>query len=303
MAAEYEIERSPPSATRCDCCGGLNVRLTRFVHRDGGAFAVYYATYTNHHPTGELDMLISLGEWGEDSRPDQRVAFYCRVRATDASDAAYEVMLDDVAESLWHDAEVVGRKLSRDEARAHPWKPTAFDVLDEAFARDPSLKGFVQRVQCGNAAVPLEQSFEFPDDVFALGDERDERSSTHGSFAALDDQRFFIRCLLPIPIENYGAWCVGLWVEVSKADYDRALQVWEDRDAYPKLRFSGTIANDVASVLDLPIPRGLAIDLHVSDADERPKVVAPARGELGELMTREWPEAEFEAYALPRGFL
>ena len=98
MSRVYEIELSDPTTSRCDCCGGLTVRLTRFVYRHGSAFAVYYAAYSNNHPDDELAMLISLGEWGEDSDPAQRVAFYCRVRPTDVS---YEVMLGDASNSFW----------------------------------------------------------------------------------------------------------------------------------------------------------------------------------------------------------
>ena len=99
---------SEPSASRCDCCGGLTVRLTRFVHRNGDAFAIYYAAYSNNHPDDELAMLVSLGEWGEDSDPSRRTAFYCRVRPTTDS---YEVMLGDAAQSAWGDASIVGKKL------------------------------------------------------------------------------------------------------------------------------------------------------------------------------------------------
>jgi hypothetical protein len=35
------------------------------VCRDGDAFAIYYAAYSNNHPEHELAMLVSLGEWGE----------------------------------------------------------------------------------------------------------------------------------------------------------------------------------------------------------------------------------------------
>lgn len=155
MPRAYEIELSEPTASRCDCCDGLTVRLTRFVCRAGDAFAIYYARYSNNHPDHELAMLVSLGEWGAESTPAQRVAFYCRVRPAGAS---YEVMLGDAARSAWGDAELVGEKLSREQALRHPLKATAFEIVDEAFRIDPSLRGFLQRVECGDAAVPLERS-------------------------------------------------------------------------------------------------------------------------------------------------
>jgi hypothetical protein len=125
MSGAYEIEFAEPACSRCACCGGLSVRLTRFVLRSQEAFAVYYASYSNNHPDAELSLLVSLGDWGDESDPSQRVAFYCRVRSTDE---AYEVMLDDAADSEWADAEIMGRKLSRQEARTHPQKADALEL-------------------------------------------------------------------------------------------------------------------------------------------------------------------------------
>jgi len=301
MSSEYEIEMSEPSASHCECCGGLSVRLTRFVHRNGDAFAVYYAAYSNNHPDNELAMLVSLGEWGEGSDPSQRTAFYCHVRPTEDS---YEVMLGDAGQSAWSDVELIGEKLSREDARQHPWKATAFEVLDEAFIQDRSLRGFLHRVQCGDASIPLEKSFSAPDDIFALGDEKKkERAELRRNFASLDGERFFVRCLLPVPVEQYGPWCVGMWIEVSKFDYDQVRSAWDDPERYPTLRFTGVVANDAGADLDLPIGRGSKVQLHVPDPDSPPHVEAPTTGELAELLTKTWSKAAFEEYAVARGFL
>ncbi len=300
MATEYELEMSKPSASRCDCCGGLTVRLTRFVYRDGNAFAIYYAAYSNNHLDSELAMLVSLGEWGEGSDPSQRAAFYCRVRPTNDS---YEVMLGDAAQSTWREADITGAKLTREQALGHPWKAKAFEVLDEAFLRDRSLRGFLHRVQCGDAAVPLEKRFQSPDDIFVLADEAKTRAEVRRNFASLDGERFFVRALLPVPVEGYGTWSVGLWIEVSRADYDRILKASDDPGEYGSLRFSGVVANDVYADLDLPVRPGNEVQLHVPDTDAPPKVEAPATGELGALLSKTWPKAAFEDYAVARGFL
>ena len=300
MSSHYEIEMSEPSASRCDCCGGLSVRLTRFVYRGGDAFAIYYAAYSNNHPNNELAMLVSLGEWGEDSEPSQRTAFYCRVRPTEDS---YEAMLGDAAQSAWGDVDLIGEKLSREDARRHPWKSTAFEVLDEAFLKDRSLRGFLHRVQCGDASIPLEKNFHAPDDIFALGDAKEGRAELRRNFASLDGTRFFVRCLMPVPIEQYGPWCIGMWIEVAKSDYDKVWKAWDDAELYPKLRFTGVIANDVGADLDLPITKGSKVRVHVPDPDSPPRIEPPPGGELGELLTKTWPKAEFEEYAAARGFL
>lgn len=300
MPNRYEIEMSEPSASRCDCCGGLTVRLTRFVYRDGDAFAVYYAAYSNNHPDAEIAMLVSLGRWDEGSEPSQRSAFYCRVRPTKAS---YEVSLGDAEHSAWGDANIIGAKLSREDALRHPLKATAFEVLDEAFEQDRSLLGFLHRVQCGDPAVPLERGYQAPDDIFVLGDEAKTRAEVRRNFASLDGARFFVLGLLPVPIEGYATWNVGLWIEVSKADHDRIWNAWDDPKQYASLRFSGLVANDVRADLDIPVALGSEVHLHVPDADARPEVEAPAVGELGDLLSKMWPRDSFEKYAVARGFL
>jgi len=300
MANAYEIEMSEPKTSRCDCCGGLTVRLTRFVSRGGDAFAIYYAVYSNNHADNELGMLVALGDWGDDADPAQRAAFDCRVRPTADS---YDVMLGDAAQSPWAGAAIVGQKLSREQALQHPWKATAFEVLDDAFAQDPSLRGFLLRVQCGDPAVPLEHGSHAPDDIFALGEAKEGRAELGRTFASLDGERFFARCLLTAPVETYGSWSLGLWVEVAKADYDHIRAVWDDPEAYPRLRFSGIVANVVDPSLALPIALGDRVELFVPDPDAPPHVAAPARGALAALIATPWPRLAFETWAVARGFL
>lgn len=186
MATRYRIEMSDPTASHCECCSGLSVRLTRFVYRDGDAFAIYYAAYSNNHPENLLSFLVSIGEWGEGCQPDQRASFFCQVRPAKRS---YEVMLADAAESPWGDAALIGQKLSREQAIQHPLKATAFEILDHAFETDRSLVGFLRRAECKDSAAPLEWSFNSPDDIFALGQERENRAVLGRSFASLDVNR------------------------------------------------------------------------------------------------------------------
>jgi len=212
-------------------------------------------------------------------------------------------MLGDAGQSAWGDVDLIGEKLSREDARDHPWKSTAFEVLDEAFVQDRSLRGFLHRVQCGDASTPLENNFHAPDDIFALGDAKEERAELRRDFASLDGERFFVRCLLPIPVEHYGTWCVGMWIEVAKCDYARVWKAWDDAELYPTLRFRGVSANDLAAELDVPLAKGSDVQVHVPDPDSPPRIDAPAKSELAELLTKTWSKTAFEEYAIARGFL
>lgn len=134
------LEFEPPSTSRCECCGGVTTRLTRFVYQDGDAHAVYYAVFSDSHADRTVKMLVSLGEWGEGSSPEQRRAFVLDLRAAPEQ---YEVSVTDAAASPWRDAEVIGRVLDREEALAHPWIEEVFHITDHAVLEDRPLKEYL----------------------------------------------------------------------------------------------------------------------------------------------------------------
>jgi hypothetical protein len=70
-----EIKAEPAHKERCDCCGGVTTRLTRFVYRDGDAYAAYFAVFSDNHPGGIVKALVGLGEWGDGASPEGRIAF------------------------------------------------------------------------------------------------------------------------------------------------------------------------------------------------------------------------------------
>lgn len=94
-----------------------------------------------------------------------------------------------------------------------------------------------------------------------------------------------------------------VWFEVSKANHDRLLEVWDRPDQYASVRFSGRVANDVQADLDLPVKLGSELQLHVPNTDAPPQVEAAMASELSELLSRTWAKAAFEEYAFARGFL
>ncbi len=94
-------------------------------------------------------------------------------------------------------------------------------------------------------------------------------------------------------------WRVGLWIEVEKSDYEHVSEVWDDAERYPAVRFAGSVANDLAADLALPVPLGSRAQVHVPDPDAPPQVT----GELAARLAKPWPKADFERYAVARGFL
>lgn len=297
----FEFEFAAPSVgDPCPCCGGLSVRSTGFVTLDEDAYAVYYAAYANNHPEQELALIVSIGDWGENSDGSNREAFYCRLRPANQT---YELMLGDASESPWADAELLGRKLSREQARAHPLKDTLFALTDEIGARDPRVVGYFSRAACGETGIPLERNFGMPDALWCIPEEeRKERTKLGRNFAKLDGNRHFVRALLSFDVEHYDDWSVGLWVEVSRDVFDEVYEAWDEPHRYAALAFTGKLANDLAP-LDLPAPLGAEITVHATDPNGALRVKDSAPAKLRQMRARPWDRSSFEKYAVARGIL
>jgi hypothetical protein len=117
----------------CPCCGGKTTRLTRFVYCDGDAHGVYYASFSDKHTERIVSVALSLGDWTEGSKPKDRVAFALRIRLVKSE---YQVGVVDAAQSLWHDADFLGRMLDRKEALKHRWIKEVFHITDHIVTED-----------------------------------------------------------------------------------------------------------------------------------------------------------------------
>jgi hypothetical protein len=136
------IEFAEPKVSSCDCCGGTTTRLTRFVYRDGDAYAVYYAAFSDNHPDHYVSLIVSIGEWADDAPPSLRVAVPMRLWAGEDD---FNVTVTDASESPWHDAEILGRVLDREEALAHPRIKEVFHITDHIFAEDAPVKQYLEK--------------------------------------------------------------------------------------------------------------------------------------------------------------
>ena len=134
-----EIEFEEPSVFTCDCCGGTTSRLTRFVYQDDDAFAVYYALFSRLHRDDGIVGIVSLGDWCEDDIPASRVAFAFRLWESEDN---FSVTITDANESEWADVEILGRKLTREEALGHPWIEDVFHITDHMTDEDPEIRAF-----------------------------------------------------------------------------------------------------------------------------------------------------------------
>jgi hypothetical protein len=134
------IEFEEPKEQACAQCGGITTTLTRLVYENEDAYAVYYARFCDAHPRRNVEAVVSLGSWGVDGVPPDRVAFALRLWGTRDS---YNVTVYDGSESPWAHAAVIGRKLSRDEALSHSWIAEVFHISDHMVAEDEPLRRFL----------------------------------------------------------------------------------------------------------------------------------------------------------------
>jgi hypothetical protein len=134
-----EIEYPEAVTSNCECCGNKNTRLTRFVTQDGDAVAVYYAVFSSGHPENGVIGVVSIGEWWEGTGPESRDAFAFRLWEGPEN---YNVSITDAQESEWGDVDLIGRKLSREEALAHHLLSDVFHITDHMTSEDPAIREF-----------------------------------------------------------------------------------------------------------------------------------------------------------------
>jgi len=110
------------------------------VYNDADAYAVYFARFSDNHAERVVKALVSIGEWGEGSGPQQRVAFALELR----SGAEHcEVHVCDAVESPWHGEAFLGPVLDRGAALAHPLIREVFHITDHAVLEDGPLKAYL----------------------------------------------------------------------------------------------------------------------------------------------------------------
>jgi hypothetical protein len=110
-----------------------------FVNDENRAYAVYVAGYTHGHPIGSL--LISMGESGETSTPEQRFAVPIKVKV---HEGAPSMMVGGPGDCVWNDTDILGRILDRPEALAHPRIKEVFHIADHVWIGDRRFSGYFE---------------------------------------------------------------------------------------------------------------------------------------------------------------
>lgn len=122
-------------------------------------------------------------------------------------------------------------------------------------------------------------AYELPDVIFALSEEeRQARAVVSSDLCILDDERYFIRCVLVVPVNGYEEeFDYGPWVEISAADFGR-YGVWFNLGTSPGWHaIAGRLANAFPASETTTLNLACRVFLPDED-DKRPTVTVTDEG-------------------------
>jgi hypothetical protein len=103
--------------------------------------------------------------------------------------------------------------------------------------------------------------------------ERYARSRSNRDLCTLDESRYFVRGIVPVPFQDLeGDFRWGVWAEVSRETHDRYFAGFS-ADLTNSAPATGTLANTIPGYLQTI---GVEVEIQFQDAGSRPKFVFPA---------------------------
>ncbi len=113
-----------------------------------------------------------------------------------------------------------------------------------------------------------------PGPIFVLDEaERDGRAWVGDDSAVLqaaEGERFFVRALLELPIEDDdGYFGYGTWIEVGREEFEALGSLWNDDEGWRSDPFPGTLANELSP---FAATEGLPVRIQLRDVQLLPLV-------------------------------
>jgi len=110
-----------------------------------------------------------------------------------------------------------------------------------------------------------------PQNWLALSEaERQTRGKIDPDLCIIDNREFYVRGCLEIPVigsDQPFVW--GVWISVSKASWDRILELWQADDVSDEPPRFGWLSNWISGY---PEPREIKCNLHIRPGNLRPAV-------------------------------
>ncbi len=126
---------------------------------------------------------------------------------------------------------------------------------------------------CGEVfdGPPLSWHFEAPDVWQSLSPEdRDALGQLSSDQCIINDEDYFVRGLIEIPIEGCDeVFALGVWVSLSKTNFDRACELWEDENRINEPPYFGWLCN---SIPGYPGTLNLKTLVHTREVGLRPYI-------------------------------
>jgi len=130
-----------------------------------------------------------------------------------------------------------------------------------------------QCATCGrrHAGLSRDWGFSLPDEVFALPEAELDAQVRHDDDLCQWGDRYFIRCILPVPLkgeDDYFGW--GAWAEVEADVFQRYLELYEE-DGREEPPHPAKLANRLAPYPGTTLGTRLLIQFQTPD--ERPTLL------------------------------
>lgn len=144
---------------------------------------------------------------------------------------------------------------------------------------------------CPVCPWPLEDhdrdiSFRLPDELEDWSaEELSEKTSLLDTFLHLKPDRFFMRVLIPIHLDNDHVVVFGAWLTVDRLTVESASQVWNTPE-YGSFSCSGLLAN---ALPPWPDTVGVPITVESRHLEELPYAVSSADPRMNEIVNKKWP--------------
>lgn len=126
--------------------------------------------------------------------------------------------------------------------------------------------------KCGkvHSLSESELTFSLPDDVFALSEkEREARGKVSEDVVILDEERIFVRGLLPLKVEGRAhVYNLGVWAAVPFSTFKRIYEFWDEAEQFKEPRMPGQLANKLPFHSDTV---GLALQVQLMGKKSRPE--------------------------------
>lgn len=111
-----------------------------------------------------------------------------------------------------------------------------------------TVKGYICSI-CGkyHEDLPLSYGSDKPEQWYDIApEEREKRSEFNDDLFVIDDKYFFIRGCIEIPIiDGEGTFTWGVWVTLSKDNFIRANEIWNDIDRENEPPYFGWLCTSI----------------------------------------------------------